>query len=116
MSSVPVTKSTAEDARQFLMKNESYCTLDLPEYFDFAKVLGRIAKTMSEQQQATWSSKEVRSLERVNHTIISNKRGRLDWRPIQLIHPVIYVEIANTLTEEENWSRIQSTFEKIESH
>ena len=116
MSSVPVTKSTAEDARQFLMKNESYCTLDLPEYFDFAKVLGRIAKTMSDQQLATWSSQEVRSLERVNHTIISNKRGRLDWRPIQLIHPVIYVEIANTLTEEENWSRIQSTFEKIESH
>ena len=114
--SVPVTKLTAEDARKFLMTNESYCTLELPEYFDFAKVLASVSQAISDKQLASMLSKEedVRALEGVNHTILSNKSGRLDWRPIQLIHPAFYVEIVNVMTENHNWELIKSTFGQSE--
>lgn len=114
--SVPVTKLTAEDARKFLMTNESYSTLELPEYFDFAKVLARVDQAMSGKELASMLSKEedVRTLEGVNHTLLSNKSGRLDWRPIQLIHPAFYVEFVNVMTEEDNWQLIRSTFEQSE--
>lgn len=113
-SSVPVTQLTVAEARTFLMKNESYCTLEMPEYFDFARVLARVSEAMSDRRLADMSLKDVIKYERVNHTILSNKSGRLDWRPIQLIHPAFYVEIVNVITEEENWKLIKAKFDESE--
>ena len=38
---------TAAQARAFLLKPESYCGIDLPVYFTFARVLSGIAKELS---------------------------------------------------------------------
>ncbi|MFO0774872.1 MAG: RNA-directed DNA polymerase [Nitrospiraceae bacterium] len=48
--------------------------------------------------------------EAVNYTIYSNKDGRFAWRPFQLIHPVIYVDLVHLMTNSEPWAAIRSRF------
>ena len=38
-----ILKMPAEEARAFLLKQESYCTIDLPPYFTFEKILRKIS-------------------------------------------------------------------------
>lgn len=100
---------SAKEARAFFLKPESYCRLDLPPYFDFRPVLRRVEKFLAAKPLASLKLKP-RSCEGVNHTIYSNKDGRYAWRPFQLIHPVIYVDLVNLLTEHKAWVEIQARF------
>jgi hypothetical protein len=100
---------SARAARVFLLKPESYCRLDLPPYFDFRPVLKKVETFLAAKPLASLNLKP-RSCEDVNYTIYSNKDGRYAWRPFQLIHPVIYVDLANLLTEPKTWAGIQTRF------
>ena len=104
-----VLELTAFQARSFFLKPESYCRLDLPPYFDFGRVLRPVEKLLSRKSLASFKLKP-RSFEDINYTIYSNKDGRYAWRPIQLIHPVIYVDLAHLMTEPKAWAEIQSRF------
>ena len=46
----------------------------------------------------------------MNYTIYSNKDGRYAWRPFQLIHPAIYVDLVNRVTTPATWTRIKERF------
>ena len=48
--------------------------------------------------------------ENVNLTFLMSKDGRFSWRPMQIIHPVIYLSLVNRLTEPKNWVLIQKFF------
>lgn len=100
---------SAKEARAFFLKPESYCRLDLPPYFDFRPVLRGVEKFLAAKPLASLKLKP-RSCEDVNYTIYSNKDGRYAWRPFQLIHPVIYVDLVNLLTEPKAWAEIQARF------
>ena len=39
-----------------------------------------------------------------------NKDGQLSWRPIQLIHPVLYVDLVRELTKKECWGKLKKRF------
>lgn len=43
--------------------------------------------------------------------MLSNKDGRHAWRPFQIIHPVLYVSLVNTLTS--RWVDIENRFAKF---
>jgi RNA-directed DNA polymerase len=107
-----VLDMSAKAARAFFLKPESYCRLDLPPYFDFRLVLRRVEKLLSAKPLASLKLKS-RSCEDVNYTIYSNKDGRYAWRPFQLIHPVIYVDLVNLLTEPKTWTDIRTRFDEF---
>lgn len=50
----------------------------------------------------------------VNYNFIANKDGRFAWRPIELMHPAIYVSLVNTVTDEANWAIIKKRFAEFE--
>jgi hypothetical protein len=100
----------AKQARAFFLKPESYCRLDLPQYFDFGRLLRPVEKFLTIRPLASMKLKP-RQCEDVNYTIYSNKDGRYAWRPFQLIHPVIYVDLAHLMTERRTWDAILSRFE-----
>lgn len=104
-----VLDMTAKQARSFFLKPESYCRLEIPPYFDFRRVLRPVEKILAGKSLASYHLKP-RSFEEVNYTIYSNKDGRYAWRPFQLIHPVLYVDLANMLTQPAAWAMIQSRF------
>jgi len=104
---------SANAARAFFLKPESYCRLDLPPYFDFRSILKQVTKFLAANPQ-TCLKHNARSFEDVNYTIFSNKDGRYAWRPFQLIHPVLYVDLVNRLTEPKAWAEIQSRFDEFD--
>ena len=107
-----VLEMSAAEARAFFLKPESYCRLDLPPYFDFRRLLRPVSKFLKIKPLASLKLKP-RDVEDVNYTIYSNKDGRYAWRPLQLIHPVIYVGLAHLMTESKPWDAIRSRFEEF---
>ena len=103
---------TAAQARAFLLKPETYCGIDLPVYFTFARVLTGISKELSGKALANMSSKP-RDYEGVNYAMLSNKDGRHAWRPLQLIHPALYVSLVDRITETNHWKVIRERFKEF---
>jgi len=104
-----VLEMSAREARAFFLKPETYCRLDLPPYFDFRRLLRPVDKFLNVKPLASLKLKP-QDFEDVNYTIYSNKDGRYAWRPFQLIHPVIYVDLAHLVTESRHWAVIRSRF------
>ena len=121
-------------ARKFFLEHENYCNFDLPPYIKFDEILKKIDKLLRGKnlsdfyQQNQPKSKKLldcceenqppKIMDDINCTILHNKDGKYAWRPLQLIHPALYVSFVHNITEEENWEIICQKFEefKTESH
>lgn len=108
-----ILQMKASQARAFLLKPESYCGIDLPVYFTFARVLSAVTKELSGKALSSMSSKP-RDHEGVNYSMLSNKDGRHAWRPFQLIHPALYVSIVQKITEPVQWKVIRDRFKEFQ--
>ncbi|WP_084650930.1 RNA-directed DNA polymerase [Runella zeae] len=115
------------DARYFFLKKESYLTFDLPTYFVFENLLQKVSDYIQgkpiETFYATYINEEQRLkkhspsvFENVNYKFLNNKDGKFAWRPLQLIHPALYVSLVNKITEEANWYTIIASFENFRSN
>jgi hypothetical protein len=108
-----ILQMTASQARAFLLKPESYCGIDLPVYFTFARVLSAVTKELTGKALSSMSSKP-RNHEGVNYSMLSNKDGRHAWRPLQLIHPALYVSLVQKITEPAQWKVIRGRFKEFQ--
>ena len=79
-----VTELSADEARQFFLKQESYCTIDLPPYFTFNDILSDVARLINGKSLSNFRDSKVRDLDHVNHLVLNNKDGRYSWRPLEL--------------------------------
>lgn len=98
-----------QEARTFFLKQESYCSTRMPGYVNFQPLLDATAKILETSQLEIKNSQQY---ENVNYKLINNKDGKYAWRPLQLIHPAIYVDLVNSLTKEKYWKSIVSQFER----
>ncbi len=104
---------SAQEARNFFLKSESYRNMDLPPYFVFDELLRFISEKIKDQNPSDfYNSKKLRKLssDEINHTIFNNKDGKYAWRPLQLINPFLYVSLAHEITEEDHWEAIKERF------
>jgi RNA-directed DNA polymerase len=104
---------TPTQARAFLLKPESYCSVDLPVYFTFERLLSAVSKGLRGKSLASMSSKP-RDYEGVNYSMLSNKDGRHAWRAFQLIHPALYVSLVEKITTANNWKVIRDRFKEFQ--
>lgn len=108
---------TNNEARDFLLKSSSYFSSSLPEYISFEPLLSDVASQLNGICYPDYRDKEKKNnkeeeitpqkFEKVNYLILTNKDGKFDWRPLELIHPVIYVSLVNLLCESDNWKKVQ---------
>jgi len=93
---------TKKEAKEFFLRSESYCNFDLPEYFDFNKFLVEISKFKN--------GFDIRKAcnDDTSYVVYNNKDGKYVWRKLQLIHPILYLELIDTLVD--NWDLIQNHF------
>jgi len=103
---------TSSEVRDFLLKAESYCSVDLPPYFVFEDLITQV-NTVLEGKKLNDLIKNPSDYEDVNYTILNNKDGKYAWRPFQLIHPVLYVSLVRLITEENNWNVITKRFSEF---
>lgn len=123
---------SANELRQFLMESTSYFNVMLPTYFDFHPVLIRAQKLLNKHKCLSNLAKLVKvpkknkngykikpempsNIDNLNYTLFLNKNGKYDWRPLTLIHPLLYVDFVNYITKPVVWRKIRSRFKLFES-
>lgn len=96
------------EAKRFFLKEESYYNFDLPRYFVFQELLEQISQEIQEKSLSDYYGTNTRpcDYENVNHRFINNKDGKFAWRPLQLIHPAIYVSLVHKISKEDHWTLI----------
>jgi hypothetical protein len=115
------------EAREFLLKEESYFNFDLPSYFTFNELLSDLSNIIEERELEEFykninpnNNKPQRpfpsEVEKVNYVLLNNKNGKYSWRPFQLIHPAIYVSIVHKITTEENWLILTNRFSEFQAN
>ena len=103
-------------ARDVLIEVESYTSLKLPDYFNIKEILNEAKNVLGKSTyKDIWKKNEIRKLDDVNLVIYTNKDGNLSWRPISLIHPIIYVSLVEMITETKNWELITNRFKEFQS-
>lgn len=103
---------SSEKAKYILLKNESYCNFDLPKYFTFEKILNDVEKKLNNNELSGYIDSDKLNLSNnVNYKIIGTKNELWDWRQFELIHPLLYIDLVNTLVK--NWDSVVSRFSKF---
>jgi len=93
---------TPEEAKNFFLSSESYCNFDLPEYFNFSTYLQEISAYTTGYDLTKACHDDTA------YTVYSNKSGKYIWRKLQLIHPILYLQLVDLISK--NWSSIQDHF------
>ncbi|HKZ09964.1 MAG TPA: RNA-directed DNA polymerase [Rhodanobacteraceae bacterium] len=103
-----------KEARAHFMRGSSYFNGDLPRYLSFEPILADVAAVLVNQDYAQFKASWPSELPNVNYKFLANKDGRLAWRPLELIHPAIYVSLVNTICDDANWKHIQQRIGEFE--
>jgi hypothetical protein len=106
---------SSDGARQYFLKQESYCTFDLPPYISFQSVLTNVSNILKDKKLNDFhnSHAKPRNFDGVNYTLFSNKGGKYEWRPLQLIHPALYVALIHQITQTDNWDTLKRCFNRF---
>ena len=110
-----IVELSCDEARDFLLRHENYCKIDLPLYFNFDFLIRNVNQILESNRLAGLRKHLAHKFEGVNHLMLNNKDGRFAWRPMEFVHPALYVSLVNTMTEQEYWEQILQRFQKFAS-
>ena len=109
MRQITILDLDAKEALFFFLDSNHYYKEALPSYINFSKILSAINNFLSAHPNIL-NQTHPENYESVNYIIASNKDGKYDWRPFELINPILYVQLARTITEETYWKDICNQF------
>lgn len=104
----------SEEAKAHFLRGSSYFNADLPRYISFEPILGEVATVLNGGNYAKFKASNPNDFSNVNYNFIANKDGKFSWRPLELIHPVIYVSLVNVICADANWESIKTRFNEFE--
>ncbi|WP_339006238.1 RNA-directed DNA polymerase [Fusobacterium polymorphum] len=111
-----ILELTADEVKRFFLEHENYFSLKLPDYINFQELLDKLSDEMGEEiytsilEEGTLPD----NYDDINYTLYNNKDGNYDWRPFQIINPVIYISLINILSKKDNWDEILKRFKEID--
>ncbi len=105
----------ANQAKKFFLEAKNYCSLDLPKYINFQELLEKLSIEMGDKNYKKIKNTNPENYDDINYILFNNKDGGYDWRPYQIINPVMYISLLNEITMEENWNKIVERFKEIDS-
>lgn len=112
-----VLEMTAAEARAFFLKSSSYVNIVLPEYFDFQPVLDfAFSKVSGSRLKSMIDFQILKTAENANYSIILNKDAGYDWREVKIVHPFLYADLVEQITEEEHWKELLARFDLFKSN
>lgn len=109
---------STEELKQYFFKNSSYINFDIPIYFDFSELFEKLMNEIWNKQVSSLrsSSTKVRDCEWVNYIFLNNKSWKYEWRPFQIIHPLLYVELVFLISKNENWCLLKDRFKEFKNN
>lgn len=104
-TSTPINSVDSRTARGFLLRSASYSRLDFPPYINFDNILNDVSEFLNDTK-----SDDFRHAQEyvTGHTMYISKDGKYTWRPQELIHPILYVDLVHKLTHDDNWETIRN--------
>ncbi len=100
-------------AYKYFMESSNYCSLDLPKYIDFSKVLtyvkGKVGKKTFKEILKN-EKKMPSEYEGVNHRLLTKKDTMFTYRPIDIANPYLYYLLVRQITTKGNWKEIKRVF------
>ncbi|PHV60495.1 RNA-directed DNA polymerase [Streptococcus macedonicus] len=120
-----ILEMSHEEARNFLLKSESYFTLNLPSYFNIDSILNQAIDKMEDKilSNKNNSDTEINIVKNqvkysdypnINFCMQLNKTSN-SYRPITLIHPYLYVDLVNAITKSDSWRNLVTRFNELRS-
>lgn len=109
-----IVELSNEEARQHFLKGSSYFNASLPSYINFEPILTNVTAVLNEGNYAAFKSANPYDFSGVNYNFLSNKDGKFAWRPLELIHPAIYVSLVNVICDPNNWLNITQRLSEFE--
>lgn len=108
-----ILEMDSKEAKKFLLKSSSYFTASLPTYINLQNAINKAVKMLKCKTlvQLSKDSKSLPSTMGVNHKILVHKDGNYSWRPLQILHPIVYVDLVNEITKDKYWKEIRNLFE-----
>lgn len=105
---------SSDEARSHLLKGSSYFNADVPSYISFEPILIGVAAALNGGHYTATKLANPSDFSGVNYSFLANKDGRLAWRPLELIHPAIYVSLVNAICHPGNWEHIKTRLAEFE--
>jgi RNA-directed DNA polymerase len=99
-----------EEAKEHFLKASSYFNNDMPDYISFEPILQDVIPVLDGGDYKDFQKASPGKFPCVNYMFLTNKDGHFAWRPLELIHPAIYISLVNTICDTSNWSFIQERF------
>lgn len=100
-----------EDAASLFIKSDMYCNFEMPEYFDFSKVLYSAAEHFEGKElDECLAGINPHDLKDVNFDMVLNKDGKYAVRVLSLVNPYLYDMLVIVLCEEHNWDAVRECF------
>ena len=96
--------------RNIFLDPQCYGSTELPPYFNFKTALDAAVRILKTSHLTNKILDAAKASDGVNYTLVSNKDGKYAWRPLQFIHPILYVDLVNIMTTKENWKTLQDRF------
>ena len=107
-----VLQLKSDEALKFFMSSVQYHGFELPEYFDFDKVLAYVKESIGDRPYEDCLSEVLPDeLENVNLDILLNKDGRYAVRPLMLANPFLYYFLTREICCPSGWEAILRCFE-----
>ena len=103
-----------EEARIHFLKGSSYFNGDMPGYISFEPILTDVAAVLNGGNYTAFKSTNPNDFSGVNYNFLANKDGKLAWRPLELIHPAIYISLVNVICDPDNWTNIKKRLSEFE--
>ena len=95
-----------KEAKDYFLKGSSYFSNNMPKYIKFDTILCNVNSLLDgkyyRQNGRDLFGSPPSGLSDVNYNFATNKDGRFAWRPLELIHPAIYVSLVNLICEDSN--------------
>lgn len=114
METKNILSLSSEEAMSFFLQSSQYHTFELPEYFDFSKVLEYVRDSVKDREyEDCIAGTTPDEMSNVNLDIILNKDGRYAVRPITLANPFLYYFLVREICNDEGWTKVQQLFEKF---
>ena len=110
----PIIELSHDEAKSYFLKGSSYFNSDIPGYISFEPILEDVVNVLGENDFNGFRSSKPNNYSGVNYNFLTNKDGKFAWRPLELIHPAIYVSLVNLICRPDNWATIQKRFSEFE--
>ncbi len=110
-----VLELSPTEAKRHFLQGSSYFNADLPSYLGFDAILKDVEDIISGEDWRGFKRGNPAHLPDVNYRFTANKDGRFAWRPLELIHPVLYVALVDLICDDANWSMIIGRFKTFRS-